>query len=426
MDANASSVLECLESLTASLGSIRERLYRPQGGLDSSSQANLYFRRLIDVSRAMNSTLHLERVFDLAITTLVEMFSAERGFLIVLDAEGKLAFKVAIHAEEGEIDDATSQISHSLVEEVVRTTNPVLLQNALEDERFRAKSSVMALELRSAMCVPLIGRRGVQGAIYIDNRVAAGRFSQPDLELLSLFANQAAIASENSRLYQATQDMFLNMTLALADAIEQRDQYTGEHVLRVVRYSVMIGTALGLAKAEADALRLSAILHDIGKIGVADSILRKPGRLSKEEFTTIRGHPTIGGRILDHMGQQLADVIPGVRHHHERIDGQGYPDGLRGDQIPQSARIIAVADAFDAMTTDRPYRPALPVEAAFREIRVNLDAQFDRSIGDAFLEAYGREADARPAGPAARVEIESVQQELRKLIPSELFWLSRV
>ena len=280
----------------------------------------------------------------------------------------------------------------------------------------------MALELRSAMCVPLIGRRGVQGAIYIDNRIAAGRFSQADLELLSLFANQAAIAIENSRLYQATQDMFLNMTLALADAIEQRDQYTGEHVLRVVRYSVMIGGALGLAKAEGDALRLSAILHDIGKIGVADSILRKPGRLSEEEFSTIRGHPTIGGRILDHMGQQLADVIPGVRHHHERIDGHGYPDGLHGDQIPQSARIIAVADAFDAMTTDRPYRPGLPVEAALQEIRINLDAQFDRDIGDAFLAAYG----ARPAGPAAKEEIESVQQELRKLIPSELFWLSRV
>jgi len=329
---------------------------------------------------------------------------------------------VAIHAAGGEIDDATSQISHSLVEEVVRTTNPVLLQNALEDERFRAKSSVMALELRSAMCVPLIGRRGVQGAIYIDNRIAAGRFSQADLELLSLFANQAAIAIENSRLYQATQDMFLNMTLALADAIEQRDQYTGEHVLRVVRYSVMIGGALGLAKAEGDALRLSAILHDIGKIGVADSILRKPGRLSEEEFSTTRGHPTIGGRILDHMGQQLADVIPGVRHHHERIDGHGYPDGLHGDQIPQSARIIAVADAFDAMTTDRPYRPGLPVEAALQEIRINLDAQFDRDIGDAFLAAYG----ARPAGPAAKEEIESVQQELRKLIPSELFWLSRV
>jgi len=422
MDANPTSVLECLESLTTLLGSIRERLYRPQGGLDSSSQANLYFRRLIDVSRAMNSTLHLERVFDLAIATLVEMFAAERGFLIILDAEGELAFKVAIHAAGGDIDDATSQISHSLVEEVVRTTNPVLLQNALEDERFRAKSSVMALELRSAMCVPLIGRRGVQGAIYIDNRIAAGRFSQTDLELLSLFANQAAIAIENSRLYQATQDMFLNMTLALADAIEQRDQYTGEHVLRVVRYSVMIGGALGLAKAEGDALRLSAILHDIGKIGVADSILRKPGRLSEEEFSTIRGHPTIGGRILDHMGQQLADVIPGVRHHHERIDGHGYPDGLHGDQIPQSARIIAVADAFDAMTTDRPYRPGLPVEAALQEIRINLDAQFDRDIGDAFLAAYG----ARPAGPAAKEEIESVQQELRKLIPSELFWLSRV
>ncbi|PIY48541.1 MAG: phosphohydrolase [Armatimonadetes bacterium CG_4_10_14_3_um_filter_66_18] len=422
MDANPTSVLECLESLTTLLGSIRERLYRPQGGLDSSSQANLYFRRLIDVSRAMNSTLHLERVFDLAIATLVEMFAAERGFLIILDAEGELAFKVAIHAAGGDIDDATSQISHSLVEEVVRTTNPVLLQNALEDERFRAKSSVLALELRSAMCVPLIGRRGVQGAIYIDNRIAAGRFSQADLELLSLFANQAAIAIENSRLYQATQDMFLNMTLALADAIEQRDQYTGEHVLRVVRYSVMIGGALGLAKAEGDALRLSAILHDIGKIGVADSILRKPGRLSEEEFSTIRGHPTIGGRILDHMGQQLADVIPGVRHHHERIDGHGYPDGLHGDQIPQSARIIAVADAFDAMTTDRPYRPGLPVEAALQEIRINLDAQFDRDIGDAFLAAYG----ARPAGPAAKEEIESVQQELRKLIPSELFWLSRV
>lgn len=154
-------------------------------------------------------------------------------------------------------------------------------------------------------------------------------------------------------------------------------------------YSVAIGVEMGLSKKELENLKLAAILHDIGKIGIKDAILLKEGNLSEEEFTIMQNHTIYGAEILNHV-KQLKDIVPGIKYHHEKIDGSGYPDKLQGDEIPLIAKIIAVADSFDAMITDRPYRKALTVETALKELKNNAGTQFDFQVVDAFEKALNK------------------------------------
>ena len=171
---------------------------------------------------------------------------------------------------------------------------------------------------------------------------------------------------------------------ALSTALDSRDSDTDGHSHRVVVYTEAIGRRLGLPEWEISNLLNGALLHDVGKIGVPDAILRKPGRLTEDEWTIMRTHPDLGYRMLEHIGF-LKDALPVVRHHHERYDGSGYPDGLSGEQVPLGARIFAVADTFDAMTSDRPYRRACSVELARAEIARCAGTQFDPQVVDAFL-----------------------------------------
>jgi len=217
------------------------------------------------------------------------------------------------------------------------------------------------------------------------------------------------------------------MSMTLAEAIEQRDTYTGEHVIRVLGYTMTAGKAIGLSRPDMDVLRLCAILHDVGKIGVPDSILSKPSTLTTKERAQMQAHPAIGAEIISHIGKHLSAVIPAVRHHHERIDGTGYPDRLSGAHIPQFAKIIAIADAFDAMTSTRPYREAVPDETALAEIERNMDKQFDRDIAQAFLDACEQEGSFGAGRAEARAEkIRALQREIREGPLDASFWLSQI
>ncbi len=171
---------------------------------------------------------------------------------------------------------------------------------------------------------------------------------------------------------------------AFSEAIAQRDAYTGDHVDRITEHATAMARYLGLSPSEVDTVRHAAQLHDIGKLAVPTDILRKPGLLTRSEWRAIEEHPVIGSQILERVSF-LSDAAALVYHHHERYDGTGYPDGLRGEDIPLGARIIAVADAFDAMTSDRPYRPALSHEQAVIELIENAGTQFDPEVVDALL-----------------------------------------
>ena len=190
---------------------------------------------------------------------------------------------------------------------------------------------------------------------------------------------------ENHRLYSDIHNIFLDYIKSIAAALDARDAYTHGHSRRVAEFSIGIGKELGLSEGELEFLELSATIHDIGKIGIGESVLNKPGKLTDEEFLIIKSHVVKGSKILEPMSR-LRALMPGVRHHHEKYDGTGYPDGLKGDEIHLVARIISIADTYDAMTTSRVYRKGLPKEVAFKEIEKGAGTQFDPKLALAFVE----------------------------------------
>jgi response regulator RpfG family c-di-GMP phosphodiesterase len=187
---------------------------------------------------------------------------------------------------------------------------------------------------------------------------------------------------------QRIQELFLQGVQMLARALEAKDPYTLGHSIRVSQYAVGTAGQLGFAGQTLDGIRLGGELHDIGKIGTRESVLHKPGLLTAEEFRQITEHPALGERMLSPLAQESPDVLRIVRSHHERLDGRGFPDGLRGEKIPIEARIVAVADAFDAMTTERPYRDSRPPDAAVDELRRVAGTQLDPEAVEAFVAAF--------------------------------------
>ena len=239
--------------------------------------------------------------------------------------------------------------------------------------------------MSSMMCAPLRIKDNVIGVINLSSEEPAN-YTAEDLKLLSALTLQAAAAIENARLFDNLKDSFLTAVYTLAETIEKRDPYTGGHTKRVMEYSLAIGQYFGLSDQEMERLKLAAVLHDVGKIGVRDNILLKKGKLDDEEFNEMKRHTIYGEEVLKYI-KYFKEIIPGVKFHHERYDGRGYPEGLIGEQIDIIARIIAVGDTFDAMTSDRPYRKALSKEVACAEIEKNTGSQFDPEVVKAFLKA---------------------------------------
>jgi putative nucleotidyltransferase with HDIG domain len=218
-------------------------------------------------------------------------------------------------------------------------------------------------------------------------------FGADDRKLLSICASQIAASLDNGRLYQQLKEQNLQTIGALAAAIDARDPYTLGHSEQVMRYAVRLGELLGLEGQRIEHIRYGALLHDIGKIGIRDYILLKPGPLTDEEFAIMRTHPTIGADILRKI-KSLRDVIPIIECHHERVDGRGYPNRLNGIQITEEARILAIADAFDAMTSHRAYRKGRRPEEAFEVLLKGRGTHWDANFVEVFIEMIKREGNA--------------------------------
>lgn len=232
------------------------------------------------------------------------------------------------------------------------------------------------------VAVPLYRGRDVFGALILGN--IARELNKEDLDLLQITANQIAIATERSRMYDELERNYLSTLKALANSIEAKDPYTRGHSDRVTHLALMIGEAMDLSDRELSTLHYGGILHDIGKIGVAEGILNKSEALTQDEYMVIQRHPVIGEEIVTTI-PFLRRALPLIRHHHERVDGKGYPDGLAGPKIPLPVRILSVCDAFDAMSSDRPYRKALPLDVCLKELADKMGTQFDSEVVQVFL-----------------------------------------
>ena len=255
-----------------------------------------------------------------------------------------------------------------------------LLEQATKGTRFF--SAQPAAPLISLVSVPLRMKTRLLGWIAVASFTKQKRFNEGNRKLLAIVASRAAAAIENARLYEDLRATFQQTIQGLARAIDKMDRYTAGHSERVATYAMYLAVRLGLRAEQIEIVRHSALMHDIGKIGCVMN-LNKPGKLTQDEYEVFKRHPAYGKDILDPI-KFLHPLVPGVHLHHERWDGRGYPLGLKGNDVPLIARIIAVADTYDAMTSDRAYRRALPHEVAVGEIERCSGTQFDPDAAHTF------------------------------------------
>jgi len=338
-------------------------------------------KSLHDLSKAINSTLDIDEVEEMILEKTARLMQAKKVLILLLDKTKTiltLHTSLGLAREELKIKrfhDIRS-FDHCIAHKgTVITMDEVLTPNDLQLQRrempFLSGIVFAPLEIKGEA----YGLLGISGYSH--------EFSIVELEIFCSLGSQAAIALENAHLYKKLHDAFLHTAEALAEAINSRDPYTGGHTSRVSQYALQLAGPLGLSAKEKEDLRLAAILHDIGKIGIDDAVLRKSGSFSAAEKEMMKQHPEIGANILEHV-DEMGEVIKGVRHHHEWFDGSGYPDGLAWKDIPLIARIISIVDVFDALTTDRPYRKASNKKVAIKIMLADSGSHFDPELLDIF------------------------------------------
>jgi putative nucleotidyltransferase with HDIG domain len=352
--------------------------------------------QLLALLRAGHHLGHIEKEDDLLRSILedaVAVLDAQRGAIVLAEGPGnRLQLKAlvtgrneprAVANGRGELA-GRSPFSQSLAQRSFQRGESVLCQRVEDDEELSVARSIAEGSMASVLCVLLRTPRKRLGLLHLDRSPWQKPFTMDDLHLADGLAANVSAGIECAQLVRKQRDLFLDTITILAQAVEMRDQYTGGHTLRVSTYAVQLAEHLGMTAAEVELVRTGTPLHDIGKIGIDDAILKKPDRLTPEEFEAMKLHTIKGAEIIDTV-PDLWPIKPIVRSHHERWDGRGYPDGLAGEAIPALARVVALADAFDAMTSDRPYRKGMPAETAFAEITKQAGRQFDPNFAAVFV-----------------------------------------
>jgi len=336
---------------------------------------------LYQISRSISSTLELDNILKVILDFSIKTTAANKGSVLLLDEKKNIfTVRVAHNLSKRIIRDTYFTKDENTIGWVVKNKKSLYIKDLEKDKHFSVKETI-DYNIKRLLIVPIIIENKVIGVISLDNIF----YIKDIINLLESFSEHAAVAINNARLYQKIQDSYFEIVKALAQAIEAKDPYTHGHSARVMEYAVLIAQKLGLQEQEKESLRYAAIIHDIGKIGVRGIVLNNPNGLTGEEYDEIKKHPLIGEGIIKPI-ELLQPIRPLIRHHHEWFNGKGYPDGLSGENIPLGARILAVADAYDAMKSDRPYRKALTEETAIQELKHGSGTQFDPTIVEIFLE----------------------------------------
>lgn len=349
----------------------------------------LSMRTLLTMSHDLNRALQSEDLIKMASLTLLGELKVSSMALFALEHENDKEFRLLgvrgfdSKRFEGLSIDRASQFVTSLVDgarpqQIAR--NP--------DQKWVRKLPDLRLAVFE-YAAPIAFKGEIKGVLFCGPKLSGEAYGEYDLDIMTFIANSIALGMENSHLVTQLQTTYVSTLRSLISIIEAKDPYTAGHTERVAAYSMAIANRLNFADEELRTIMFGALLHDIGKMGVLDKIINKPGPLSEEEWELMRAHPVVGAQIVEKM-EFLGGTIDIVRHHHESWNGKGYPDGLKGEDIPLIARIVTVADSFDAMTTDRPYRRALTLDEAINRLEEASGVQFDAELVKVFVK-YVRE-----------------------------------
>jgi hypothetical protein len=340
---------------------------------------------MLTLLRANHHLAHiasLEELLHSILADAVIALDAQHGSILLADAAGELHLK-AHRGPEGAVS-TTRCYSRTLALRCFRVGESLLCRDVSTDQDLLAARSVRRGAMASIISAVLRSPRKSIGVLQLDRGPFQEPFIENDLYLADAIAASVAVGIETAQLVEEQREQFIQTVTTLARAVEMRDQCTGDHTRRVTDYAMLLADEMKLSPMEKYQIQIGTPLHDIGKIGIDDAILRKPGKLTFNEFEFMKTHTVKGAAMLQTICN-LGPMIPIVRHHHERWDGSGYPDGLAKDEIAPSARIVAVADAFDAMTSDRPYRHAMPAELAYLELIKQSGRHFDPACVQAFV-----------------------------------------
>lgn len=381
LDTASSTSFQALPSLSSDTGGDGTRTFV------FTSEHNRLLRQAV---RRFRHHLEPDDLLDDLLDVLLKLTGVDRA-IVFLRQSGEDTYHIGKHRRVGTAPEIDGKIirSSALFEKVITEKSNLFSHNLHTDRRFSGTMIGRYIGARSVLLSPMRAARDIKGILYLDIRSGSEEMLEVNAPLVQELADEAALSLEISSLYKDLDDTFMSMVRALGTTVDAKDEYTHGHAARVAEYALMIGNELGLSSEELRDLEIGAYLHDIGKIGIAGGILKSRDKLSASEMETIRHHPEIGTRILSPI-RKLSRVAIAIRQHHERFDGTGYPDQLKGEEILLIARIIAVADALDAMTTVRPYQTPMSIQEAVDVITRNAGTQFDPQIARVVNRLYKR------------------------------------
>ncbi|MFH1415260.1 MAG: HD domain-containing phosphohydrolase [Elusimicrobiota bacterium] len=342
---------------------------------------------ILEYSTEISALHNVESILNILAGFTEEILKADRCTVFLLDrktnelyswvAHGMGTIKIRFSADKGLAGDA------------VRTGRAINVTDAYEDSRFnREVDKQTGYRTKSLLCIPMENQMGeIIGIFEVMNKKNNKVFDSRDEEILVLLARQAASSIESATLYEELKKSFTSFIDTLAEAIDARDPSTAGHSHRVCGYATMMAANMNYDKDSLSVLKYASLLHDVGKIGVRESVLTKPGSLTEDEFNHMKTHAVITRKILEktYFSPRYRDIPAVASSHHEKIDGTGYPDELNGDDIPELAKIMAVADVFDALTFRRHYRKPMPIDQVVEEIEILRSSKFDSDCVDALM-----------------------------------------
>lgn len=345
---------------------------------------------IFEISETMASIRQEKELLEFVLRAALKQVGAERGSLMLTSLDGK---RLEIAASIGLPREAVSglvEVGKGISGRVASSRQPILVEDLSDHPDLRSESR--NLSDPSFVSLPLVSKfprfaegheeQQILAVLNVCNKQDRGRFSDADLKTLSIVANHAAAAIDNVRILRELERAHLSTVEEMVRMIEERDEFTKGHGKMVRDISILLGQKMGMSEQDLTTLRVASPLHDIGKLGVSGSVLAKNGRLSEDEWASVRQHTVIGHDLMKPIQFLGPAHLQVVRSHHERPDGTGYPDGLSGDGVPPVARVVAAADAYVAMSNPRPWRPALSKNEIVGEFRQNAGSQFDGQVAD--------------------------------------------